>query len=78
MVSQRRTKTLTDGSRTDLERRDLFDDELDEDLFRDDDEEDCYELDLDKLRNLLLRRDCSFSLLKEAGSDGDLSSGDGI
>lgn len=59
--------------RSKIERRDLFDDGLDENLFYDDDEEDFFDLDVDERRDLLSWCRFSASALDEVDGDGDLS-----
>lgn len=66
VVIQSCTVPFLDGSRTEMKRRDLFDDQLDENSFRND----FFDLNLDERRELLLWRDFPFWSLNEADGDG--------
>lgn len=73
------------GSKTEIERRDVFDKGLDENAFWDDDEDHFFDFDLAERRNDLQRHYFSFSSLVDAdgdsdhsGNDGDRSGSDGI
>lgn len=75
LFSAVRTLSLTE-SKTEIERRGLLDAGLDEEVYRDDDDDNFFGFTLDAERHLLSRRYVSCYILGEADSDVDSFGGD--